>query len=108
MANVAISFFAAVIAVATVAYVVFTLRLWEATEKTAQAAGKSAEAATAAALAAKKIRRYGRRSPPALHGPAEGYTQNRVGNGSVGHCPGAEKLRHFASHECGSDDRSEE
>src|SRR6266436_6408363 len=50
MANEAIAFFAAVIAVATVAYVVFTLRLWEATEKTAQAAGKCAEAATAAAL----------------------------------------------------------
>ena len=54
MANEAIAFFAAVIAVATVAYAVFTLRLWEATEKTAQAAGKSADAATEAALAAKK------------------------------------------------------
>jgi len=54
MANEAIAFFAAVIAVATVAYVVFALRLWEATEKTAQAATKFAQAATEAALAAKK------------------------------------------------------
>src|SRR6266850_1789738 len=47
MANEAIAFFAAVIAVATVAYVVFALRLWEATEKTAQAAEKSADMAAA-------------------------------------------------------------
>jgi hypothetical protein len=68
MANEAIAFFAAVIALGTVAYVVFTWRLWEATEKTAQAAGKSADAATEAALAAKKSADMG----AALHRPFMG------------------------------------